>query len=196
MRQEGEEETRWGRPLTVAFSIKADGTGPISVATSKDMWPPKSFLQTWVVEARKAWFGDQGSQASKTLIVEVNEKVRTLAMAKEISKKQAVLDLASADYACEALNDLYAQAFDAGNFNIRDRCWRCRITFGFKWLWWETNPTNATTKEVRDFEGLWGENAAQTQSCEHGGSLEGGNANWGMCAEYLLWWEAKGRVEV
>lgn len=196
MRQEREKETRWGRPLTVAFGIKAEGTGPVSVATSKDMWPPKSFLKAWVVEARKARFGDQGSRASKTLIEEVNKKVRALAMADEISEKQAVLDLASAEYACNDLNDLDAQAFDAGNFNVRDRCWRCRITFGFKWLWCESNPTNATSKDVRDFEGLWGENSVQTQSCEHGESLEGGNANWGMCAEYLLWWEQKGRVEV
>lgn len=79
------QENRWGRPLTVPFCMKADGTGPISVATSKDVWPPKSFLKTWVVEARKARFGDQGSQASNTLIVEVNEKVRTLEMANEIS---------------------------------------------------------------------------------------------------------------
>lgn len=93
------KETRWSRPLTVAFCMKADGTGPVSVATSKDVWPPKSFLKTWVVEARKARFGDQGSQASNTLIVEVNEKVRTLAMANEISEKQAVLDLASTEYA-------------------------------------------------------------------------------------------------
>lgn len=67
MRQERKEETRRGRPLTVALCIKANATGLISVATSKDVWPPKCFLKTWVVEPREARFGDQGFQASKNL---------------------------------------------------------------------------------------------------------------------------------
>lgn len=105
-----------------------------------------------------------------TLIEEVNEKVCAFAMmADAISPKQAVLDLASTEDASKDLNDLCAQAFDAAYFIVPDRCWSCRITFGFKWQWFENNPTNAISKDRRDFEGLWGENSVQTQPCEHRG---------------------------
>lgn len=42
MREEREKETRWGRPLTVAFGIKAEGTGP----NVKGYVAPKVFLES------------------------------------------------------------------------------------------------------------------------------------------------------
>lgn len=98
--------------------MKANGIGLISMATSKDVWPPKSFLQAWEIQACKSWFGDQGSQASKILIEEVNTKVRTFAMANGISKKQAVLDFASDKYASRDSKKLCSQVFNAGNFIV------------------------------------------------------------------------------
>ena len=68
----------------------------MSIATSKDVWPPKSFLQAWVIQARKSRFKEKGTQATKALIDKVNDKVRTIAVAAETSEKEEVLQLASA----------------------------------------------------------------------------------------------------
>ena len=46
-----------------------------------------------------------------------------------------------------------------------------------------TQPKSKSEK-VQDFEGLWIE-----------GLVIGGSAECGMCAEYLLWWGQKGRIE-
>lgn len=98
--------------------MKADGIGLISMATSKGVRPPQSFLQAWATQACKSRFGDQGSQASKILIEGVNTKVCTFAMTNGISKKQAVLDFASDKYASRDLKKLCSQVFNAGNFIV------------------------------------------------------------------------------
>lgn len=151
----GEDEGTYpGYLRTVALCTEVNETRQMSIATSKDVWPPRSFLQSWVIRARESRFGARGSQASNNLIEEVNTKVQTLAIASGVSVKQAVLDLAYADYAGKDLKKLYAQAYDARNFVICDRCWRCRVTFGFNWLCHEINPTCVDSEEVRDFEGV------------------------------------------
>lgn len=174
--------TQWyGTPRTMILCVKEAGMGRIEVATSKDVWPPKSFLLSWVVRARKLRFAREGAQASEALIREVNRKVHELALGSGITDKQAVLNIAIAKEFEIKLDGLHAQAFDARNFSVRDRCWRCRITFGFSWLWSERDPSQVKTEEVRDFEGVWGE--GDTSS----------NVEFGMCAEYLLWWESEGQ---
>ncbi|MCJ1345437.1 hypothetical protein MMC31_003644 [Peltigera leucophlebia] len=176
-----EPTTQWyGTPRTMILCVKEAGMGRIEVATSKDVWPPKSFLLSWVVRARKLRFAREGAQASEALIREVNRKVHELALGSGITDKQAVLNIAIAKEFEIKLDGLHAQAFDARNFSVRDRCWRCRITFGFSWLWSERDPSQVKTEEVRDFEGVWGE--GDTSS----------NVEFGMCAEYLLWWESEG----
>ena len=43
--------TQWyGAPRTVILSVKVAGMGRIEVSTSKDVWHPKSYLQSWVVK--------------------------------------------------------------------------------------------------------------------------------------------------
>lgn len=124
------------------------------VATSKDVWPSGSFLQSWVLYARKVRFGARGSQASRKQIEEVNAKVQDKATASVVSVKQAVLELAYAEYAEKDLEGIYAQTYDACNFAIRDRCCRGRVTFGFNWVYHESNPNTVDSERVRDFEGL------------------------------------------
>lgn len=149
-------EMHWyGAPRTVALCVTA--TGRIQVATSKDIWPPKSFMLSWVVRARKSRFAGKGVQASEALIREVNHTVRELALSRNITDKQAALNIAIAKEVAINLEGLHAQAFDSRNFRVRDRWWRCRITFGFSWLSSEKDPSRVSTKEVRDFEGVWEE---------------------------------------
>lgn len=169
----------YGAPRTMILCVKEAGMGRIEMATSKDVWPPKSFLLNWVVRARKLRFAREGAQASEALIRGVNMKVHELALGSGITDKQAALNIAIAKEFEIKLDGWHAQAFDARSFSVRDRCWRCRITFGFSWLWSEKDPSQVKTEEVRDFEGVWGE--GDTSS----------NVEFGMCAEYLLWWESE-----
>lgn len=82
----------YGAPRTVAFCVTDAGMGRIHVATSKYIWPPKSFLLCWVVKARKSRFASEGVQASEALIREVGE----LAVSSKMTDKQAVLKIAFA----------------------------------------------------------------------------------------------------
>lgn len=115
----------YGAPRTVILCVKDAGMGRIEVATSKDIWPHKSFLLSCVVRARKLRFTSEGAQASEALIRQVNKKVHELALGGEITEKQAVLKIAIANEYLIKLDGLHAQAFDARNFSVRDRCWRC-----------------------------------------------------------------------
>lgn len=170
----------YGAPRTVAFCVTDAGMGRIHVATSKDIWPPKSFLLSWVVKARKSRFASKGFQASEALIQEVDKKVHELAVSSKITDKQAVLNIAFAQGVAVNIEDLHAQAFDGRNFGVGDRCWWCRITLGFRWLWSEKDSSQVKPEEVRDFEGVWGGVTKLEDKVE-----------FGMCAEYLLWWESQ-----
>lgn len=112
-------------------------------------------------------FAREGAQASKALIREVNRKVHELALGSGITDKQAVLNIAIAKEFEIKLDGLHAQAFDARNFSIRVRCWRCRITFGFSWLWSERGPSQVKTEEVRDLKGF-GEKETQVPTWNSG----------------------------
>lgn len=79
-------------------------------------WPPKSFLLSCVVRARKLRFASKGAQASEALIREVNKKAHEFSLGREITDKQAVLKIAIAKEYVIKLDGLYAQAFDAQQF--------------------------------------------------------------------------------
>lgn len=79
----------FGAPCTVAFCVTGVGMGRIQVATSKDIWPPKSLLLSWVVKAKKLRSAREGVQDSEALIREENKKVHELALNGKITDKQA-----------------------------------------------------------------------------------------------------------
>ncbi len=54
-----------GYPRTVALRTRVDGARQMLVATSKGVWPSVSFLQSWVIYARKTEFEARGAQASR-----------------------------------------------------------------------------------------------------------------------------------
>lgn len=95
------------------------------------------------------------------------------------NEKVAVLRLVANRYVARDLRQLDAQAFNGKFFDERDRCWRCRLTFGFTWLSNEADPTTTRENDVKDFEGRWG-------CISTSGNLE---VDCGKCAEYLLWVE-------
>lgn len=142
-----------GAPRTIAFRIAKRNSVEVSVtvATSKDSWVPGSFLQQWVMETRAFRFGNNGRQACKILINEVDQVVGS---SNQDTKKE-VLRLAMNGYIARDLRVLEAQAFDGKSFETRDRCWRCRLTFGFTWMSIEADPTTETENNLRDFEGRW-----------------------------------------
>lgn len=167
-----------GTPRTIALCIS--GKEPdelcVSVATSKDVWVPGSFLQKWVMESRAVRLGDSGKQACKVIINEVDEVVNSSTE----NQKLEVLRLVANGYIARDLRQLKAQAFNGRTFDERDRCWRCRLTFGFTWLSNEADPAAVTEHDVTDFEGRW-------EGCiSRSGNLE---TDCGKCAEYLLWVE-------
>ena len=142
-----------GTPRTIAFCIsriKADALS-VSVATSKDIWMPGSFLHQWMLKTRAFRFGEMGRQACRILINEIdqvvnfsNEKVRV-----------EVLRQVSNGYVARELRQLEAQAFNGKTFAERDRCWRCRLTFGFTWMSAEADPAKTAKEQVVDYEGRW-----------------------------------------
>lgn len=168
-----------GAPRTIAFCIANEEPDElsVSVATSKDLWIPTSFLQQWVVATRAARFGEKGLQACKRVILEVDKTVNVSSENRNV----VVLRLAANGYVARDLQPLKAQAFDGNKFEGRDRCWRCRLTFGFAWMSEEADPNKESEGSVRDFEGRW-----QGPHSSEPGSL---NIECGKCAEYLLWVE-------
>lgn len=49
-----EPTTQWyGTPRTMILCVNEAGMGGIEVATSKDVWPPKSFLLSWSIQSKK-----------------------------------------------------------------------------------------------------------------------------------------------
>lgn len=164
-------------PRTIAFcvSAKKPNEASVSVATSKDVWMPGSFLQKWVMKARAVRFGEKGRRACGSIIDEVDQMVKF----SNETEKVAVLRLVANRYVARDLRQLDAQAFHGKNFDERDRCWRCRLTFGFTWLSNEAYPTTIRENDVKDFEGRW-------VCISTSGNLE---VDCGKCAEYLLWVE-------
>lgn len=169
-----------GAPRTIAFCIsrKKAEEFSVSVATSKDVWMPGSFLQKWVMETRAFRFGERGRQAFKTLINEIDQVVNL----SNGNVKVEVLRLVGNRLVARDLRQLKAQAFNGKTFDERDRCWRCRLTFGFTWMSLVADPAIATEKEVTDFEGQW-----QARPSEPGNLPT--EVECGKCAEYLLWIE-------
>lgn len=95
-------------------------------------------------------------------------------------KKLEVLRLVSNGYVARDLRQLKAQACNGRTFDERDRCWRCRLNFGFTWLSNEADPTAVKENDVKDYEGRWEGYLSRS------GNLE---TDCGKCAEYLLWVE-------
>lgn len=54
---------RYGAPRMVALCVR--DAGRIQVATSKNIWPPKPFLFSWVVRARQSRFAERVSRPPK-----------------------------------------------------------------------------------------------------------------------------------
>lgn len=124
------------------------------MATSKDSWVPGSFLQQWVRKTRAFRFGNNGRQACKILINQVDQ---VMGSSNQGTKKE-VLRLAMNGYVARELRELReleAQAFDGKNFEPRDRCWRCRLTFRFTRMSIEADRATETQNNVRDFKGRW-----------------------------------------
>lgn len=116
----------------------------VCVATSKDAWVPGSFLQQWVMKTRAFRFGNSGRQACEIIINEVDQVVSS----SNLNIKVEVLRLALNGYVARDLRGLEAQAFDGKSFETRDRCWRCRLTFGFTWMSVEADPATETEKNI------------------------------------------------
>ena len=108
---------------------------------------PGSFLQKWVMETRSFRFCERGRQACEILVNEVDQVVN---LSNE-NVKAEVLRLVGNRYLARDLGQLEAQAFNKTTFDEQDRCWRCRLKFGFTWMSTEADPATATEKEDKRF---------------------------------------------
>lgn len=134
---------------------------------------PGSYLQQWMQETRAFRFGEMGRQACKILIDEVDQVVNF----SNENVKVEVLRQESNRYVARELRQLEAQAFNGKPFAERDRCWRCRLTFGFTWMSAEADPAKTANENVLDYEGRWDERLS-----ESGNLLV--EVECGECAEY------------
>lgn len=119
----------------------------------------------------------EGQQAIKNLINQVDNRVREEASKANLpSQKLGVKNLAMIGDSVLELKSFAAQAFDGKSFLPRERCWRCRLTFGFTWLWPEGHPKGLSVAKIKDFELRW-DNTSDTRKDGEG-----------KFAEYILWW--------
>ena len=95
------------------------------------------------METRAFRFGNSGRQACEIVINEVDQVVNS----SNKNTKVEVLRLAMNGYVARDLRELEAQALDGKCFEKRDRCWRCRLTFGFTWMSAEADPATETEKK-------------------------------------------------
>ena len=173
-----EETEHDGTPRTIAFRYNADATPQLAVATSLEKWWPGSFLMRWATISRQSRLGAEGQQAIKKLINAVDNRVREeVAEATLSSQKLGVKNLAMIGNSVLDLKSFAAQAFDGKTFLPRERCWRCRLTFGFTWLWPEGHAKDLSVAKIKDFEFRWDNTKDNVKDGE------------GKCAEYILWWD-------
>lgn len=172
-----EEIEHDGIPRTIVFCYNANATPKLAVATSPEKWWPGSFLMHWAAISRQSRLVVEGQQAIKNLINQVDNRVReAVAKANLPNQKLGVENLAIIGDSFLELKSFAAQAFDGKSFLPRERCWRCRLTFGFTWLWPEGHPKGLSVAKIKDFEFRW-DNTSDT--------IKDGQ---GKCAEYILWW--------
>ncbi|MCJ1342367.1 hypothetical protein MMC31_000549 [Peltigera leucophlebia] len=133
-------------------------------------------LMNEIIAKLKILYGDLGPTANQ----DGAPRTITFCIENSDSVKVEVLRLAMNGYVARDLRELEAQAFDGKSFEMRDRCWRCRLTFGFTWMSVEADPATQTEENVRDFEGRW-----QARPSESGNL----NVGYRKCVEYLLWVE-------
>lgn len=166
-----------GIPRIIVFCYNANATPELAVATSPEKWWPGSFLMHWAAISRQSRLGAGGQQIIKNLINQVDNRVNEEVVKANLrSQKLGVRNLAMTGDSLLELNGFVAQAFDGKSFLPRERCWRCRLTFGFNWLWPEGDPKGLSVAKIKDFEFRW-DNASDTR--------KGGE---GKCGEYILWW--------
>ncbi|KAI9782795.1 MAG: hypothetical protein M1816_001705 [Peltula sp. TS41687] len=176
-------------PGTVSMCIKADGTH-LSLGASKDHWPDGSFLQDCAFKARKH------QKAGKEAVTGLVERFNVLLQDRiknhdeDLSRHQVFIELCFSAAPLEKLDGHHAQAFDGRTLTERDRCPRCRKTFGYAWLWPEKRREAFTEKELdglSNFEERKGKRAEGGQ----GGQKADGDGEPGKCAEYVMWLQCK-----
>lgn len=113
----------------------------------------------------------------KKLTDEVSHRIQEESIKKRISEPQAMVELAKETPLLD-LKHHCVQAFAGQKLVVRDRCWRCRITFNYDWIYEEEDPINTDLKEVKDFE------KSQVQGDQEVQGV-------GKCAEYLIWWRCR-----
>lgn len=157
-------------------------TPELAVATSPEKWWLGSFLMHWATISRQSRLGVEGQKAIKNLINQVDNRVREeVAIANLPSQKLGVKNSAIIGDSVLELKSFAARAFDGKSFLPRERCWRCRLTFGFTWLWPEGHPEGLSVAKIKDSEFRW-DNTSDT--------IKDGE---GKCAEYNLWWNTIAR---
>lgn len=105
----------------------------------------------WATISSESRLGVEGQQAINKLTNAVDERVRDeVAKANLTSQRLGVKNLAVAGDSILKLKGFAAQAFDGKTFLPKDRCWRCRLTFGFTWLWPEKDAKDLNAAEIRD----------------------------------------------
>ncbi|KAI9795106.1 MAG: hypothetical protein M1816_000128 [Peltula sp. TS41687] len=166
----GETSPYSGLPAMIALCASVNHR--ILVASSKCVWPAGSFLQLWALQSRRSLFRGRLEEV-REIIQAVDERVERAQNEGDgaLSQKEVLLELASESTPLTKMAGHRAQAFEGTNLLPRDRCWRCRVTFGYDWLSQEKNPTQTDVGEVRDFE----QSPAKRDPYP------------GKCAEYLLW---------
>ncbi|KAI9684175.1 MAG: hypothetical protein M1829_003445 [Trizodia sp. TS-e1964] len=136
-----------GIPSTLSICLGDAENLHCHLGASKEHWPKGSHLQQISITARKHEIS-AGTDFLTNLVLRFNQK-----FAGAGDRRQRFLDAAFAE-AILPMPKHTAQAFVGSNFDYRDRCLRCRGTFGFNWVHEEKARLSYKDSDVKDFEGF------------------------------------------
>ncbi|KAI9821535.1 MAG: hypothetical protein M1826_000612 [Phylliscum demangeonii] len=143
---------------------------PAVSRTSKDVWENQCFLQEWAFRARSLQMREK-KDVIDALVKKFDDQLQEQVAVRGLPIEKAYQDFSLDREPLLRLDDHVAQAFSGRTLEPRDRCVRCRKTFGYSWTWPERKESELGPKDWADFE-------------KGSGSSEG---LAGKCAEYLVW---------
>ncbi|KAI9651972.1 MAG: hypothetical protein M1829_001995 [Trizodia sp. TS-e1964] len=161
-----------GTPRMLALCLGSSKSPHIHVGSTVDIWPKGTYLEHLAREARlQAMAG--GRSGVTNLVKRFNQKLQGSGSPRE-NFRAAGLEGQPA----VSLKSHLAQAFQGNSLEPRDRCLRCRGTFGFQWAFLEDD----TSLKTVDFEGFVEKGTFDEKTA-------------GKCAEYMLWLKCLCKIE-
>ncbi|KAI9651879.1 MAG: hypothetical protein M1829_002123 [Trizodia sp. TS-e1964] len=164
-----------GIPSIVAICLGNEQSPHLHFGASKDKWPRGSYMQQLSLNQRRHEMAG-GMDFVREIVDQFNLRVNRDAE----NPKQHLLEAGFLAPVVPMPGHL-AQAFAGDKFGHRDRCVRCRGTFGFDWAIGEMGMAQYQPGDIVDFEGYLHAGAAADNTS-------------GKCAEYVVAMQCRGLI--